>query len=129
MEPTNNTKEPMRMPGNAGLEAETEKVVTNGPILVLLAVILLVLLGGLYYWFTILQTTPSVPTPAPYERPSAEQNNEPESTTAEAQADTYGAVSTSDEIEAIEADIEATNLDALDTELNAIDAEFEAAAQ
>jgi hypothetical protein len=118
----------MKMPGNKPMEAESEKVVTNGPILVLLATILLVLLGALYYWFTILNANPT-PAPTTSERPTREENNEPESTTAEAQADTLQVVSTSDEIEAIEADVEATNLDSLDAELNAIDAELDAALQ
>jgi len=79
----------------------------------------------MYYWFLTLESAEV--EPAPIERPSREENNEPESTTAEAQVDTMQAVSTSDEITAIEADVEATNLESLDAELNAIDAELEAA--
>lgn len=128
MEPTKNAPEPMKMPKNAPAATDNEAVVTNGPVLVLLAVILLMLLGGLYYWFTVLKTD-TASTTAPIDRPSREDNNEPESTTAEAQTDTFGVVSSSNELAAIEADIEATNLDALDAELNAIDAELEASAE
>ncbi len=100
--------------------------VTNGPILVLLVVLLLSVLGGMYYWSTVLRTNTPVISSSNL-RPSAIQNNEPESTTAEAQAEAMGVVSTSDEIPAIEADVESTNLDSLDSELNAIEAELDAA--
>ena len=107
----------------AAFDGEHESV-ANGPILVLLVVLLLAVLGGMYYWFTVLQT--NTPVISPSLRPTAEQNNEPESTTAEAQTETMGVVSTSDEIPAIEADIESTNLDSLEAELDAIEAELEA---
>jgi flagellar basal body-associated protein FliL len=100
--------------------------VTNGPILILLVVLLLSVLGGMYYWFTVVRTNTPVTIPTSL-RPSAAQNNEPESTNAEAQAEAMGVVSTSDEIPAIEADVESTNLDSLDSELNAIEAEIDAA--
>ena len=60
---------------------------------------------------------------------TAEENNEPESTTADAQVQALETVSTSNEIEAIEADIESTDLDELDAELEAIDAELDAEIQ
>jgi hypothetical protein len=105
--------------------AEPESV-TNGPILVLLVVLLLSVLGGMYYWFTVVRTNTPVTFPTSL-RPSTFQNNEPESTTAEAQVEAMGVVSTSDEIPAIEADVESTDLDSLDSELNAIEAEIDAA--
>lgn len=100
--------------------------ITNGPILVLLIGLLLAVLGGMFYWFTMLGKGDVVITPSVL-RPTAEQNNEPESTTAEARTEAYGVVSTSDEIPAIEADVEGTNLDSLDSELDAIEAELDAA--
>lgn len=100
--------------------------VTNGPILVLLIALLLAVLGGMFYWFTMLDKGGVIISPTSL-RPSAEQNNEPESTTAEARTEAYGVVSTSDEIPAIEADVEGTNLDSLDGELDAIEAELDAA--
>ena len=102
----------------------------NGIIILILILLLVFILGGLYMWFSQLMMgdSPSTTQPAPVvERPTAEENNEPESTTAEAAVETQQALSTSDEIAAIEADLEATDLDALDAELNAIDAELEAA--
>ena len=108
----------------AATVAEPENI-ANGPILFLLVVLLLAILGGMYRWFVVLDK--NVPTISTSLRPTAEQNNEPESTTAEAQVEAYGVVSTSDEIPAIEADVAGTNLDSLDNELNAIDAEIDAA--
>ena len=100
----------------------------NGIIIVILILLLVFILGGLYIWFSQLIAPASTPNVAPaVERPTAAENNEPESTTAEAAVETQSAMSTSDEIAAIEADLEATDLDALDAELNAIDAELEAA--
>lgn len=98
--------------------------IANGPILFLLVVLLLAILGGMYRWFVVLDK--NVPTISTSLRPTAEQNKEPESTTARAQTEAYGVVSTSDEIPAIEADVAGTNLDSLDSELDAIDAELNA---
>lgn len=114
---------PMKMPEHHVYEPES---VTNGPILVLLIALLLAVLGGMFYWFSMLGKGGVVISPTSL-RPTAEQNNEPESTTAEAHAEAYGVVSTSDEIPAIEADVEGTNLDSLDSELDAIEAEIDAA--
>ncbi len=100
--------------------------VTNGPILILLLVLLFSVLGGMYYWFTVLRTNTPVINPTSL-RPTASQNNEPESTTAEAQVEALETVSTSDEVPAIEADVEGTNLDSLDAELDAIEKEIDAA--
>ena len=119
--------EEMKMPENSDMPVEqVEKSAVSGPLLFSLVVLLLVILGGMYYWFSVMQTPEPAPAPV-VERPTAEENNEPESTTAEAQADTMLTTSPSDEIDAIESDIEATDLDSLDAELEAIDAELEAA--
>ena len=125
--------EEMKLPENMA-DAPAEKPASttplNGIIIVILILLLVFILGGLYFWFSqlTLQNNAPAPQPAPVvERPTAEENNEPESTTAEAAVETQQALSTSDEITAIEADLEATDLDSLDTELNAIDAELEAA--
>lgn len=120
--------EEMKMPENIEAQPEEQKgsSVVNAPILLILTVLLAVILGGMYYWFSTL--TPDAPVVVPeVERPTVEENSEPESTTAEAQVETLNTVSTSDEIEALEADLEATDLDSLDAELEAIDAELEAA--
>ncbi len=106
-----------------GEVSKPEVVVTNGPILVLLAVIMLIILGGMYYWYTTIDQTVATKQVNP-SRPTAEQNNEPESTTAEAQTEAMEVVSTSDEINAIEADLESTDLESLDAEMQAIENEL-----
>jgi hypothetical protein len=99
--------------------------IANGPILVLLIILLIAILGGMYRWFVLLDNEiPAIPAGL---RPSAEENNEPESTSAEARAEAMGVVSNSNEIPAIEADIESTELSSLESELNAIEAELDAA--
>lgn len=122
--------EEMKMPENTDVQAtseETKSSIVNGPLLIILALLLVLILGGMYYWFGTMTTTPE-PTPE-ITRPTAEENNEPESTTAEAQTDMMLVTSPSDEITAIEADLETTNMDSLDAELQAIDAEIEASLQ
>ncbi len=99
--------------------------IANGPILVLLVVLLLAILGGMYRWFILLDN--DVPTISAGLRPSASENNEPESTTAEARAEAMGVVSNSTEIQVIESDIESTDLDSLESELDSIEAELDAA--
>lgn len=120
--------EEMKMPENVTAQevsVEKSSSIINAPLLFTLIVLLLVILSGMYYWFGTLEQPQEV---APVvERPTAEENNEPESTTAEAQTETILTTSPSDEITAIEADIESTELESLDAELNAIDAEIEAA--
>lgn len=87
--------------------------------------LLLLIFGGLLYWY-YLGTT--IPTPPPVAtRPSLESNREPETPTATAQTESFGALSTSDELNALEADIESTNLDSLENELIQIDTELSSA--
>jgi len=132
-----NTQEPvvsdseMKMPEERfGVTAAEDDQTTHlGIILGVLIVLLVLILGGLYLWGTTLTTTPDVQIAPVAERPTAEENNEPESTTADAQVQALETVSTSNEIEAIEADIESTDLDELDAELEAIDAELDAEIQ
>ncbi len=103
-----------------------------GPILGVLIVVLVLILGGLYLWGSMLvnQTIPNSyveDLPAPRVPTEIKENNDPENANARADLSSLQTVSTSNEIDAIEADIEATDLDTLDAELNAIDAELEAA--
>lgn len=132
MNPTTNNQ-PVNEPNFEGEEMKipaTMKAVTaeptntslvSGPILILLFAILLALLGGIYYWYTILMSeTVSVPAT----RPTAEMNNEPESTTAEARTGATDVVSTSDELDAIQADIESTRFDDIDDGFTAVENEL-----
>jgi zona occludens toxin (predicted ATPase) len=102
----------------------TSTSLINGPILILLVAILIALLGGIYYWYTVLMSEPLTTS---YTRPTAAENNEPESTTAEARTAATDVVSTSDELDAIGADLESTRLDELESNLTTIDNEVGAA--
>jgi hypothetical protein len=100
-------------------EVTTGKKVTSGPILLLLVFALVFILGGMFWWYsTIFNTPASEPVPL---RPTAEQNNEPESTTAEARTANTAAVGTSDELSAIEADLASTNIETLEADFAAIE--------
>lgn len=105
-------------------EEATPRLLT-APIIVLLFLILVAILAGFYYWYTIVMSEQVVPETGT--RPNAEQNNEPESTTAEARTGLMDVVSTSDELDAINADAQSTNLDDLTTEVTAIEADLDAA--
>ncbi len=97
----------------------------NGAIIAVLAIILIAILIGIFYWYksgTQIITTSESPT-----RPTLETNKEPETTTATAQVESFTVMSTSDELNAIEADIESTNLDSLETELQQIETELQTA--
>lgn len=117
--PDSEMKFPTQMPGQDPTEEH------RGMIIIILGAALLILLVGLFLWYRASQMPVLTPLPAPT-RPTAEMNNEPESTTAEAQTESFGAMSTSDEIEAIEADLESTNLESLDSELLQIETELNA---
>lgn len=95
----------------------------NGIIIIILFLILGAISAGLFYWYKLGNIPVVVETTM---RPTYETNKEPESTTAKAQVDTLGVMSTSDELGAIEADLESTSLTNLDTELIPIDQELEA---
>lgn len=105
---------------------ETNPSLINGPILILLFAILVAILGGIYYWYTVVMSTPIAETP---QRPTDAMNNEPESATAEARTSATDVVSTSDALEAITADVESLNMDDVETNIQAIDTELEAATQ
>ncbi len=123
--------EEMKMPENSApitAQEAPRNTAVNAPLLLILTVLLIVILGGMYYWFSKLNMESQAPTPAPIERPTAEENNEPESTTAEAQTEVIQTTSTSDELDAIISDLEATDLDSLESELEAIEAEIDAGA-
>lgn len=111
------------------VEKEEPSTLINGPLLLMLTVLLILILGAMYFWFGTLATTAPTPATQTTERPTVDENNEPESTTAEAQAETMLTTSTSDEISAIEADIEATDLEGLNAEMLAIEAEMDAPPQ
>lgn len=125
-EPRNNQDQDMKMPEQVFTDtpAEPEPPSVSGALIVAIIIVLVVILGGLYLWSMSLNQSydesPSVT------RPTAEENNEPESTQAEAEVASQAAVSTSDELSPIEADLSATNLDSLDAELQIVEDEIRA---
>lgn len=90
-------------------------------IVAVLVVVFVLALVGLYIWGSMLSSEPEA------NELRVIENNEPETVRADADVQILETVSTSDTIEAIEADIESTNLDSLENELNMIEAELDAA--
>jgi hypothetical protein len=122
------TNEELTVPEDALLErarpaAGIEQGRFGTVILGSLVSVLLMILVALYYWYQLINS--QLPVEPIQLRPTAEENQEPESTTARAQTDALTTMSTSDELSVIEADLEGTDLSNIETELNAIDAETE----
>jgi uncharacterized protein HemX len=92
-----------------------------GPILGVLVILLVLTLGGLFLWGSMLNETVA-PTPEP-----TIINNEPETPRATADQKILETLSPSDELDAIETDAASTNLDGLDGEMDTIQAEMDAA--
>ncbi len=107
------------------IEDDSAPRLLTAPIIVLLFLILVAILAGFYYWYTIVMSEQVITETGT--RPTDEQNNEPESTTAEARTGLMDVVSTSDELDAIAADAQSTNLEDLTTEIAPIEADLEAA--
>lgn len=116
--------EEMRLPTTTQKEVAKETPAEpKGIILLTLVVALVLILVGLVYWYRMTHQVIIVDD-NPATRPAVETNREPETTTATAQVETLGVMSTSDEISAIEADLESTDLQNLDAELLQIEAEL-----
>jgi uncharacterized Zn finger protein len=118
--------EEMKLPESDEQYLATEQLKTKSSpwILVLLFIFLSLILAGLVYWYQLATQLPQLET-API-RPTAEMNQEPETTNAVAEVESFDAMSTSDEMTTIEADLESTNLDNLEAELLQIETELEA---
>ena len=91
-----------------------------GPILGVLIVILIIILGGLYLWGSMLPEEGNQARVVDRTLP----NNEPETTRAQADRQIMDTTSSSNDLDAIYADLESTNLNDLDTDLKQIDAEM-----
>ncbi len=104
---------------------DTQPQNSSGVVIFILFAILAAVLVGMYFWYEASTTIPQTTNEA--SRPTLEENKEPETTTATAQTESFNAMSTSDEITAIEADLESTDLDNLEAEMLQIEAELEAA--
>ncbi len=88
------------------------------------AVLLVMLLIGLYRWGQVLINPPIIETTTDFSRPSRTVNTEPESRTSFAREDALRVVSPSNSLDAIGADLDGTNLELLTTEFSAIEAEL-----
>ena len=116
----------LRLPDDSVFSPESsgaKTIAAKTVLLIGLVLVLLAILAGLLWWGYQLQQ-PASPTTS-IERPTAEENNEPESTTAEAQTDTANVLSSSDELDAIENDLAGTKTLDFTTEFNTIRAELE----
>lgn len=86
-------------------------------------VVLIAILAGLLIWLYTLQQPEASPQPAAT-RPTAEENNEPESTTAEAAAQTQAVMSPSTDLDAIATDLAGTKIIDLEASFADIEAMF-----
>ena len=110
-----------------GISPSKEKSSHFGIILGILIVLLALVLAGLYAWSVYLQKEIPVVIEEPkVERPTDEENKEPESNNAKADVQAIQTVSTSDELSAIEADIESTNLLWTEIDIETFEAELNA---
>lgn len=120
-------KEPPHIPKEA-LKFPTTAVHKEHPrtftwVLFALVFVLAAILIALLVWLFVLRQTPEVAVITPT-RPTAEENNEPESTTAEAAVTTQQALSPSTDVAAIETDLEGTTIPDLDPLFADIEAMF-----
>jgi cytoskeletal protein RodZ len=115
----------LKLPEDSFFSAEptTSTISVRTVILILLVVFLIAILASLLWWGYQLQQQAST-LPLSAERPTAAMNNEPESTTAEAELEAMSALSPSDELDAIANDLAATENVDFTRELNAIAAEL-----
>ncbi len=94
-----------------------------GPILGVLIVVLILIMGGLYLWGSMLSQSGSE---GRVERTIP--NNEPETPRAAADAQILNTTSSSNDLDAIYADLESTDLSSLETELGQVETEMNASA-
>lgn len=95
-------------------------------VLIALVFVLVAILIALVVWLFLMRDTPATPAALnTAERPTVEENDEPESTTAEVAAEAQQVMSPSTEIDAIETDINSTQEIDLDPLFADIEAMFE----
>jgi hypothetical protein len=117
--------EETKMPTTDTEATKTSGSVLTGSMLAILTIVLVIVLVALYYWFTLLNISNTPIVVSPSDRPTAEENNEPESTVAESEVEMLNtALSPSDELDAITADLAATNVDGLEEELEVLETEL-----
>lgn len=120
-------KEELKMPKEQfGVTNHEDGPSYLGIILGVLIIILICILGGLYMWSEILKKNEIQQIVPESTRPTAEKNNEPESTNAEAEVETLNALSPSNELGAIEADLGSTIITDPEVDLTAVETELKA---
>lgn len=95
-----------------------------GPILGALLIVLVLILGGLYLWGSMLSQEATVSQSG-----RNIPNNEPETPRADADKQILNTVSSSNDLDAIETDLASTVLESAESELSEIDRELERSAQ
>lgn len=117
--------EEMKVPEQMEYQSDGESKGSHLVVILIIAiVVVLVALGGLYLWDQSLQTDEEATVTTP-SRPTASENQEPESANARAEVETMNALSPSDQLPAIITDLENTDLDNLNAELQTIDQELQ----
>jgi uncharacterized protein HemX len=94
--------------------ADTQKDSTVGPMIGSIVIILIVIIGGLYFWGSLITEKKS--------EIQTEDALQEQSETLEVEQ--TAKQSASDDTSSIEADLEATNVDSLDSGIEDIDSEF-----
>ena len=114
----------MRMPTGATNPSSTDIPERQFGIIIWLMIgVLALLLIGLFLWYQTLQS-PTTPTLIDATRPTAAENQEPESQRAVADVTSFATMSNSDNLDTIAADLESTPLDSLAAEMTAIETEL-----
>lgn len=107
------------MQGNVPNMTPEPKKTSVGPVIGIIIIIVILVLGGLYFWGQNLSNN------ADYEFPEIETTTQQTtlSNDSDPQVQSLESQSSSDELSDIEADLEATNFDSMGSELDTVEAE------
>lgn len=94
--------------------ASTQKDSTVGPLIGSIVIILIVIIGGLYFWGSLITS----------KKAEIEEKNLLEDQIKALEVEQTAKQSTSTDVNSIEADLKTTNVDSLDSEISDIDKEF-----
>jgi hypothetical protein len=113
MEPNTPQENPINTPIQSMVDG-ARRDGTAGPLIGSIIIILTILIGGLYFWGSII-----------IERKNQIETQEAvQDQAAEAETAAITSQSTSDESTSIEADLNATNIDSVDADIEAVDSEY-----
>lgn len=94
--------------------ADSQKDSKTGPLIGSIIVILVIIIGGLYFWGSLISS----------QKNQIEKNQIFEEQTERAQLDATVTQSTSDDPDSIESDIDATNIESTDSDFDSIEQEY-----